>query len=155
MTVRFSGSYWKVAATLAPPTGMVTVQVFPEEDVQPVQLTKLCPVAGVAVSPTDAPTGNAEIHCVGQLMPPVRLVTVPSPTGVTMTLSVASLPPPGQMGLLGSSTVTVAKPITIFDAPPVPSGRLAEIVPPPQKPGAGDTKPASIVTTPSSIFQFA
>jgi len=33
--------YWNVAETLAPPTGMVTVQVFPEEDVQPVQLTKL------------------------------------------------------------------------------------------------------------------
>ena len=100
--------HWNVAETVAPPTGMVTLQVFPEEDVQPVQLTKLCMAAGVAVSPTDAPTGNAEIHCVGQLMPPVKLVTVPSPVGMTCTPNVASVPPPGQAGLVGSFTVTVA-----------------------------------------------
>jgi len=35
------GSHSNVAETLAPPTGTVTVQVLPEEDVQPVQLTKL------------------------------------------------------------------------------------------------------------------
>ena len=31
-------SHWNVAVTLAPPTGMVTVQVFPEKVVHPVQL---------------------------------------------------------------------------------------------------------------------
>jgi hypothetical protein len=63
----------------------------------------------VAMSPTEAPTGNTAMHGPGgQLIPPVRLVTVPNPTGETCTLNVACVPPPGQSGLVGSSTVTVA-----------------------------------------------
>src|ERR1700729_2716989 len=119
---------------LTPPLGTVTVQSLPEKALQPVQITVPPPV-GIAVSPTDAPTGNSAMHGPdGQLMPPVRLVTVPSPTGETCTLNVASVPPPGQIGLVGSSTVTVAYPTTTFCAPPVPSGAVAVISIPPQPP---------------------
>ena len=99
-----------------------------------------------------------------QLIAAGRLVTLPDPT--TPTANVASLPPPGQRVLLGSSTVMVASAITTLPEPPVPSGTLAEISATPQGPGVpcgepagggvavntpGDTK----VATPLSIFQVA
>src|ERR1700676_5363270 len=89
------------------------------------------------------------MHVPGQLIPPGKLVTVPPPT--TPTDRVASLPPPGQSKLLGSSTVIVAYPTA--DDPPDPLGRLAEIVPPPQpRVGSGETSPACMLTTLSSTF---
>jgi len=95
----------------------------------------------------------------GQLIPYVRLVTVPA-GGVTLgaiwTLNVPSVLPPGQVATSGLSTVTVANAMITFDAPPVPAGTVAEIFPPPQKPGAGVNKPGVvIVTAPSSIFHVA
>jgi hypothetical protein len=153
MSNRMSAFHWKVAETPAPPTGIVTEQVFPEEDVQPVQLTKLWPDAGVAVRPTDAPTGNSEIHCVGQLIPPVKLVTVPGPT--TCTPNSPSVPPPGQVGSVGSLTVTVAYAVTMFAAPPVPSGIVAEMFAPPQPAPVVVAKPSFTVTKLSSAAQVA
>lgn len=100
--------HWNVASTLTPPFGIVTVQLFPEKELQPDDQVTVPPPVGLAVSPTEAPTGNAAMHCPGQLMPPVKLVTVPAPMGETCTVNVASEPPPGQIGLVGSSTVTVA-----------------------------------------------
>src|ERR1700719_1334682 len=97
-------SHWNVASTLTPPFGIVTVQLFPEKELQPDDQVTIPPPVGVAVSPTEAPTGNAAMHCPGQLMPPVKLVTVPAPMGETCTVNVASEPPPGQIELVGSST---------------------------------------------------
>src|ERR1700676_853753 len=99
-----------------------------------------------------------------QLMAGGRLVTLPAPT--TPTANVASLPPPGQRVLLGSSTVTDASAITTLPEPPVPSGTLAEISPTPQGPGVPGGEPAGggaavnrpgddMVATPLSIFQVA
>src|ERR1700687_1950242 len=99
-----------------------------------------------------------------QLMGPGRLVTNPLPE--TPTANVASLPPPGQRLLLGSSTVTVATAITTLLEPPVPSGTLAEISATPQGPGVPGGEPAgggvavnrpgeARVATPLSIFQVA
>src|ERR1700687_1131933 len=105
---------------------MVTVQVLPDA---PGQFPHVG--IGLAVSKTELPTANVAMHVPGQLIPPGRLVTDPLPT--TATLS--GTPP---------------RPIQILAPPPVPAGSLAETPPPPQKPGAGDAKPAFIVTTPSS-----
>jgi hypothetical protein len=102
----------------------------------------------------------------GQFIPYNELVTVPPGVGVTCTLNVPSVLPPGQVDTVGLSTVTVAYATTTFDAPPVPTGTLAEIFPTPQggsvsggefSGGAdGVNKPgAVIVTTPLSIFQVA
>ena len=99
-----------------------------------------------------------------QLIAVGRLVTVPLPT--TATANVASLPPPGQSMLLGSSTVTVATAIATLLDPPVPSGTLAEISATPQGPGVPGGEPAGggaavnrpgddMVATPLSIFQLA
>jgi hypothetical protein len=49
---------------------MVTVQLFVELVVQPCQLKKVSPEAGVAVSATEAPTGTTAMHETdGQLIP--------------------------------------------------------------------------------------
>jgi len=105
----------------------------------------------------------------GQLIPYKLLITVPA-AGVTLgaiwTLNVPSVLPPGQVATVGLSTVTVAYATTMFDAPPVPSGTLAEIFPPPHGGSVPGGEPAGgadgvnkpgvvIVTTPSSIFQVA
>src|ERR1035441_4295917 len=78
--------------------------------------------------------------CEQLLMSAGTIDTVPPP--MTPTANVASLPPPGQTVLLGSSTVTVATAITILLDPPVPSGTLAEISATPQGPGVPDGEPA-------------
>jgi hypothetical protein len=43
----------------------------------------------------------------GQLIPNVRLVTVPVPGGEIWTLNEPCVPPPGQVATAGSFTVTV------------------------------------------------
>jgi len=93
---------------LAPPLGIVTEQLFPDEDVQADDQVTVAPPIGSAVSPTVAPTGNAEMHAVGQSIGgvPVTLITVPGP--VTCTLKMVSVPPPGQVKTAGLFTVTVA-----------------------------------------------
>lgn len=63
----------------------------------------------MAVSAIEEPTGTTEMHVTdGQLIPYVRLVTIPVPFGVICTLNVAWVPPPGQLTTAGLSTVTVA-----------------------------------------------
>jgi hypothetical protein len=86
------------------------------------------------VSVTEVPTGTTTMHATdGQLIPKVRLVTVPSDAdGKIWTLNVPCVPPPGQVGTAGSFTVTVEEPITMFDAPPLPAGAVAEIFATPQ-----------------------
>jgi len=93
---------------LTPPLGIVTEQSFPDEDVQADDQVTLVPELGSAVSPTEAPTGKAEMHVVGQSIGglPVKLITVPSPA--TCTLKKVSVPPPGQVKMAGLLTVTVA-----------------------------------------------
>jgi hypothetical protein len=56
-------SHWNVAATLAPPTGIVTVHVFTEKDVQPDQLKNVRFCAGVAVSPTICVECEGKMKC--------------------------------------------------------------------------------------------
>src|ERR1039458_4796178 len=98
-----------VATNPTPPTGMVTAQTLklaPLVVVQPVQVPKEKPELGVAVSATEAPTGTTAMHVTdGQLIPYDKLVTVPPRVGVTCTLSVASVLPPGQVATVGLSTV--------------------------------------------------
>jgi hypothetical protein len=56
-------SHWNVAAMLAPPTGIVTVHVFTEKDVQPDQLKNVRFCAG-AVMPEEhcAITGTSLVR---------------------------------------------------------------------------------------------
>ena len=68
-----------------PPVGMVTRQLglVPPPVVHPCQSRKLKPELGEAVSSTEAPMGTMAMHeTEGQLIPYVRLVTVPDPLGV-------------------------------------------------------------------------
>ena len=146
-----------------PPVGIVIGQVSPDDPGQFPQTTG----TWLAVSKTEAPTLKVATHVppvAVQLIAAGRLVTVPRPT--TPTANVASLPPPGQRLLLGSSTVTVASAITTLPEPPVPSGTLAEISATPQGPGVPCGEPAGggvavntpgdiKVATPLSIFQVA
>src|SRR5678816_4818771 len=75
---------------------------------QSVQLVKVCPVSGVAVSTIVSPTLNCAPHAdAGQLIPPGTLVTEPAPIRLTVTTAFAVLPP-GQTESVGSFTVTVA-----------------------------------------------
>ena len=98
-----------VATTPAPPVGTVIVQTFVGAVVQPCQTRKVLGEIGVAVRAIEVPTGTTAMHVTdGQLIPYVRLVTVPVPLGVICTLNVASVPPPGQVGSAGLFTVTVA-----------------------------------------------
>ena len=137
------------------------------EAVQPDAQSTWVPEPGAAVSPTEAPTGNAAMHLlppVPQLMPPVVLVTFPFP--VTWTLKLTSVPPPGQSTSAGLFTVTVATAVTTLLEPPVPSGILTRISATPQGPavpggevdggGVALNKPGvDMVATPLSIVQVA
>src|ERR1700730_10643075 len=106
---------------------MVTEQLLPDWAVQPDQIT----VPHDAVSPKRAPTGNIAMQGPdGQLIPPVRLVTVPGPE--TCTLTEASVPPPGHNTSTGLFTVTGAGPTTRFPFPPVASLAVAEMSATPQ-----------------------
>jgi hypothetical protein len=100
----------KFATTPTPPTGTVTAHEDSVFGVQgPVQSKKDDPELAVAVSAIVDPTGTTAKHVTdGQLIPYVRLVTVPLPLGEISTLKVASVPPPGQVAMEGLSTVTVA-----------------------------------------------
>ena len=87
----------------------VTEQVFPVMVVHPVQLTKLAPPFGVAVSVTVVPVLNtAPQDWAGQLIPAGELVTTPFPEPPRVTVRASTAPLPGQMGFVGSFTVTVA-----------------------------------------------
>jgi hypothetical protein len=102
----------KVAVALVLPLGTRIEQVVPAIEVQPpVQLTNVCPAFGVAVSTIVSPIVNCAPHApLGQLIPVGTLVTTPpplDPAKVTVTTAWVGLPP-GQIGLVGSSTVTVA-----------------------------------------------
>ena len=139
---------WKdnVAITLIkPPADTVTLHCsgFDCDTVQ------FCQLAKVEFAPADAVNvttlaGDEKFapHCVpGQLIPAGELMTVPTPVpaGVSTSVPEVAPPPPGQVGLVVSSTVAVdGAEITMFADPPVPSGALAQMLAIPQ-PVASDT----------------
>lgn len=87
----------------------VTVQVFAEVEVHPVQLAKVEPLAGVAVRTILSPIVNCAPQAwPGQLMPAGELTTapVPFPAGVTISAAFVELPP-GHSETFGSFTVTL------------------------------------------------
>ena len=142
-----------VAVGFVVPAGTVIEQVFPEATVHPDHpLTKLCPRVGVAVSTTGLPTvNNAPQVPLGQLIPVGTLVTLPPPEGpirVTITAACVAMPP-GQLGIVGSSTVIVAYPMTRFPL----SLTLADKLPMPHSP-FGVTDPPAMFSNPGlSVFQ--
>src|SRR5271170_3157303 len=95
---RVCALHWNVAMTAAPPAGMVTEHSLPENCGQFSQVTE----GPFAVSRTEEFTSYEAMHAPGQLIPAGRLITVPVP--ITPTLNVATVPPPGQIRRLGSST---------------------------------------------------
>ncbi len=65
---------------------MVTLHVVPLTVLQPDQLAKLQPCAGVAVSVTAVPCWNGAEHVAPQLIPAGLLVTVPEPLLFTVSV---------------------------------------------------------------------
>jgi len=92
-----------------PPPGIVAEHWFGfEATVHPVQAENVEPEPADAVKVIRSPAGNWAPQAVpGQLIPPGSLETVPTPVpvGVTTNSPFVALPP-GQIGLVGSFTVT-------------------------------------------------
>ena len=65
----------------------MTVQVLVPAQPPPLQPVNVEPAAGVAVSVTAVPLGNAAEHVVPQEIPAGELVTVPVPAPVVLTVS--------------------------------------------------------------------
>ena len=76
---------------------IVTTQVVLEVESQPIQLRKVDPPFGIAVSVTVAPTTKLALQILGQTIPEGELVTVPvPPVPPIVTVRIAS---PEQLGL--------------------------------------------------------
>ena len=69
------------------------------------------PAAGVAVSVTDVPPGNANEHVAPQLMPAGTLVTVPVPAPARMTVSVCDTRSNWAFTVVAAVTVTTHVPV--------------------------------------------
>src|SRR3954452_166220 len=67
---------------------MATVHWLPFTESQPLQLLKVEPEAGAAVSATEVPSSNAAEQVTPQLIPDGELVTVPDPAPVLETVRV-------------------------------------------------------------------
>jgi hypothetical protein len=77
----------KVAVTLRAAV-IVTLQVFPETELHPLQLVKVELTSGVAVRTTDVPSEYVAEHVPPQLIPAGALVTVPVPVPLRVTVRV-------------------------------------------------------------------
>jgi hypothetical protein len=99
----------------------------------------------VGVRVIDELAGNGAAQVPGQLIPAGELVTVPLPFTSKVRVTDGVLPP-GHAGSLGSFTVTVALPTTIFSLEPVSLLLVAVTVATPQPAPVGDTTPPATVS---------
>jgi hypothetical protein len=134
----------------------VTLQELPEIDEQFDQPLKVDPAAAVGVRVIGTPLSNCAAQApLGQVMPAGVLVTDPLPVPANVTVSTAfEALPPGHTELVGSFTVTLAKPITMSLLDSVSLLLLAVTPVIPQAfPVVETTPPSTVIISGRSAFQ--
>ena len=92
---------------------IVTLQMFPEVESQPVQPVKAEFTSAVAVRVTGVPSLYVAEQVVGQLMPAGELVTVPVPVPVRLTVRVFTVELKVAVTLCAALIVTVQVPVPV------------------------------------------
>jgi hypothetical protein len=113
--VRTVSACWDVLVNVAVKVRsplIVTLQVAPLTLSQPVQLAKLEPVAGTAVSVTGVPYGRLAVHAAPQSIDPPAPVTVPAPAPAFTTVSAWPFN-------ANAAATTVSASIVTLQVPPV------------------------------------
>src|SRR5690349_20651018 len=97
-----------------------TVQVFPDDESQPLQLVNVEPALAVAVNVTEVPLAKLAEQVAPQLIPEGLLVTVPVPLPAGVTVKLKFVMPPVGANATPRKAVLAAAVASVVNANPDP-----------------------------------